>query len=127
MDGEGELEGELEGKWKANGRQMEDKWKANGRQLEGSKQMRDEYTSELQPADYTDYMRTDTVIHTKSMQSAHHLPELTLYIDNHISSSCGSAPGWMTMYIVYGQPSYWVCLSYLPLFPPQLILISSRV
>lgn len=64
----------MEGEWKASGRQMEGKWKANGRE----EQIHDECTSELQSADHTEYMRTDTVIHAKSMQSAHHLPELTL-------------------------------------------------
>ena len=97
MEGEWKANGRrMEGKWKTDGRQMEDKWKANGMK----EQIQDECTSELQSADY---IRTDTVIHTKSMQSAHHLPELTLCVNIHISSSCGSAPGWMTMYIVYGN------------------------
>lgn len=87
---------------------MEGKWKVNGRENGRKEQIHNECTSELQ-----------SVIHTKSMQSAHHLPELTLYCNIHISSSWGSAPGWMTMFIVYGSLLIGMSQISSPL-PPQI-------
>lgn len=77
---------------RAHGRPMEGKWKVNGMQIEGRNKYRmDAQASELQSAGYM-YVHTDSVIRTKSMQSAHHLPEFTLHLNVHNGSSCGSAP-----------------------------------
>ena len=93
----------VEGEWKASGGQMEGKWKADGRQMEGrNKYMMYALVSCSLQTTLSTCVR---ILWYIPIQCNLHIifPSWRLYINNHISSSCGSAPGWMTMYIVYGN------------------------